>query len=313
MNKEISLNDLASALAEKTGSDVKKCIDFIKLVGRDVLEELNKYNSASIPNIGTFEKQTETSSDNEADNKNAKVIFMPDERLKNKLGSSKGTASAKASKPSKKQTAFKTFSAARAGYNNTVVVLIAIAAILLTVIGLLFINEFSSQTQTPAETSSISTTVKPDTESQSNQIAVQPGAKESNATESGDTAEEVPATETAAEQTPAGQNEVTATENYSSTYTVEQDEWLWIISKEVYSASYLWPLIFEANKSADEDPDMILPGQQFSIPVLEGTAGNLTDNDRQRLKTAYLTVVEAYENAGKTAKANDYRNRAATF
>jgi len=131
--------------------------------------------------------------------------------------------------------------------------------------------------------------------------------------QSNEAAADVAATDTATEQTPALQNEVTATENYSSTYTVEQDEWLWIISKEVYGTSYLWPLIFEANKTIDEDPDMILPGQQFSIPALEGTAGNLTDNDRQRLKTAYLTVVEAYENAGKTAKANDYRNRAATF
>ncbi len=50
-------------------------------------------------------------------------------------------------------------------------------------------------------------------------------------------------------------------------YQVMQGDSLWAISGKsgVYGDPYKWPLIFKANRSQINDPDLIFPGQQFTV------------------------------------------------
>jgi nucleoid-associated protein YgaU len=51
-------------------------------------------------------------------------------------------------------------------------------------------------------------------------------------------------------------------------HTVERDEWLAKIAGywEIYDNYRKWPLIYEANRTKIEDPDLIFPDQEFVIP-----------------------------------------------
>jgi nucleoid-associated protein YgaU len=52
------------------------------------------------------------------------------------------------------------------------------------------------------------------------------------------------------------------------TYTVERGDHLWGIAgmQQIYDDSRLWPLIYEANRSEIQDPDLIYPEQELTIP-----------------------------------------------
>lgn len=51
-------------------------------------------------------------------------------------------------------------------------------------------------------------------------------------------------------------------------YVVKKGENLWWIAKykDVYDDSYLWPLIYNANKGQIKNPNRIYPGQKLKIP-----------------------------------------------
>jgi nucleoid-associated protein YgaU len=51
-------------------------------------------------------------------------------------------------------------------------------------------------------------------------------------------------------------------------YTVERGDCLWNISgmEKIYNDSTYWPIVYDANGDQISDPDLIYPGQQFSIP-----------------------------------------------
>ncbi len=53
-----------------------------------------------------------------------------------------------------------------------------------------------------------------------------------------------------------------------STHVTEKGECLWIISSypQIYGNPFMWPLIYWANKAQIHDPDLIYPGQAFTIP-----------------------------------------------
>ncbi len=103
------------------------------------------------------------------------------------------------------------------------------------------------------------------------------------------------------EATPSG------LEDQLSEYSIEKDDWFWDISEKVYGVSWLWPLIFEANRSEADDPDQLFPNRELVIPSIKGTASNLTEEDRSRLKEAYMMVSNAYKSAGKPDKSEGYR------
>ena len=52
-------------------------------------------------------------------------------------------------------------------------------------------------------------------------------------------------------------------------YTVQTGDNLWAISSksDVYGNPYKWPLIFKANRGQINDPDLIFPGQAFTVEM----------------------------------------------
>ncbi|HAH52047.1 MAG TPA: hypothetical protein DCL80_12655 [Balneola sp.] len=98
-----------------------------------------------------------------------------------------------------------------------------------------------------------------------------------------------------------------------TTYIIEKDEWLWDISREVYGEPYLWPLIFEANKTVNDNPNLVEPSNTLMIPVLVGDSSNLTKEDYSTLAKATKLVSEAYAKAGNSERAKEYARFAAKY
>ncbi|XWN36893.1 MAG: HU family DNA-binding protein [Balneola sp.] len=98
-----------------------------------------------------------------------------------------------------------------------------------------------------------------------------------------------------------------------TTYIIEKDEWMWDISREVYGEPYLWPLIFEANKNIDDNPNLVEPANTLMIPSLEGNSSNLTKEDYIRLANATKLVSNAYAKAGNSERAKEYARFAAKY
>jgi LysM repeat protein len=58
------------------------------------------------------------------------------------------------------------------------------------------------------------------------------------------------------------------------TYSVVKGDCLWKISSVKYNTPYLWPAIWDANKSDINNPDLIYPGQVLKIPKVSDTEMN---------------------------------------
>lgn len=50
------------------------------------------------------------------------------------------------------------------------------------------------------------------------------------------------------------------------TYTVKKGDSLWAIAKRYYGDGTKWPRIYDANRNKIKKPDLIYPGQVFTIP-----------------------------------------------
>lgn len=105
-------------------------------------------------------------------------------------------------------------------------------------------------------------------------------------------------------------SETKEVESNIQSYQVQQGEWYWVISKKLYGKPHFWPLLFMENHAISEDPDSLLKLTSISVPDMEGTAENPTKKDYKDLAGATKMVAEAYENAGKTEKANEYKKMA---
>jgi len=56
--------------------------------------------------------------------------------------------------------------------------------------------------------------------------------------------------------------------SYAERHVVKKGECLWWIAeyKNIYNDPFQWPIIYDANSNLINDPDLIYPGQVFSIP-----------------------------------------------
>ncbi|MDD5065879.1 MAG: DUF4398 domain-containing protein [bacterium] len=59
--------------------------------------------------------------------------------------------------------------------------------------------------------------------------------------------------------------------SYTVRYIPERRDCLWRIAEYdyIYNNPWKWPVIYKANKNRIKDPDLIYPGQKFSIPELD--------------------------------------------
>ena len=67
-------------------------------------------------------------------------------------------------------------------------------------------------------------------------------------------------------QTDAKVEPVEPSREYVVIYNPKSADCLWKIAERMYKNANLWPLIFMANRTQIKDPDLIYPGQKFSIP-----------------------------------------------
>lgn len=75
------------------------------------------------------------------------------------------------------------------------------------------------------------------------------------------------------------------------TYSVVKGDCLWKISSVNYNTPYLWPAIWEANRSEVFDPNFIYPGEVLKIPLI---------NDEDRKKATERS--KHYRKSRKTQK-----------
>lgn len=91
------------------------------------------------------------------------------------------------------------------------------------------------------------------------------------------------------------------------TYSVTSGVWIYEIARQTYGNTRLWPLIFQANYTLNNNPDLILPNVNLNIPQLEGTTESPSSGDYMRLAEAARYVADAYERSGNLAQAEEYR------
>ncbi len=99
-------------------------------------------------------------------------------------------------------------------------------------------------------------------------------------------------------------------ETIAVSYTTGSGVWIYEIARQTYGNTRLWPLIFQANYTTANDPDLILPNVNLNIPKLEGTTDNPSSEDYRRLADAARYVAVAYEQAGNSTQAEAYRKAA---
>ena len=97
-----------------------------------------------------------------------------------------------------------------------------------------------------------------------------------------------------------------ATPKILGIHTVIPRDTLWWISDKWYKDPVLWPSIYEINRAAIKDPDLIFPGQKFDIPALAGSTANLSPEDKTLLSQGYLEAYRVYKEKGKK-DAGDYK------
>ena len=89
-------------------------------------------------------------------------------------------------------------------------------------------------------------------------------------------ATEAPAATSPASQTPAAPAAEAPTQSsMTSSYEVARGDCLWTIAgqSQIYGNPYEWPLIYKANSDKiTHGPDLIFPGQNFSIDRSAGSA-----------------------------------------
>ncbi len=89
-------------------------------------------------------------------------------------------------------------------------------------------------------------------------------------------------------------------------YNVSAGVWIYEIARQTYGNTRFWPLIFQANYTLANNPDLILPNIVLNIPQLEGSVDNPTGGDYLQLAEAARYVAQAYENAGNADQASAY-------
>lgn len=68
----------------------------------------------------------------------------------------------------------------------------------------------------------------------------------------------------------AGKTAESKAEAAARTYTVREGDTLSAIAQREYGDASEWRRIYEANRNQIDNPDLILPGQELTIPGAEG-------------------------------------------
>ncbi len=74
-------------------------------------------------------------------------------------------------------------------------------------------------------------------------------------------------------------------------HTVSMGESLWSIAGNHYGDPFLWPLIYEANQDALNNPNLLIAGNSIQLPSLNNPE-NLSQNERKMVALGYISVYD---------------------
>lgn len=328
MSKKVTYAEIIEALSGKTGFSKQKSEDFAKALINRVKKELEENGKASITNFGSFkvkdvaERQGQNPQTGEPITIPAhkRVSFTPYKALKEEVnaryahletelieeeeekGSSVSLSQAEKPAPESEEPGVKADKKERSpsgsGVNTSLIMVGILTLVIVAIASIWFLMQPDSQERVP-EQAAVEETQAPeeadqtvdetDTEDVAREAASEPESRpmQNMDTEDRDQVEE-------------------KAESTAETYTVQPNEWYWVISRKVYGKSHFWPLIYQASFTMETHPDSLEKGTALTIPSLEGSANNLTEGDYQKLSEASQMVSKAYQKFGRMDKAEEY-------
>lgn len=104
-------------------------------------------------------------------------------------------------------------------------------------------------------------------------------------------------------QTGTPQNGNNQADNRTKEITVARGQTLWGLADDEYRNPYLWPWIYDTNKSEIDNPDIIMIGQLLDIPLRSGANNELSGSDSLQVALGYVETYRWYkENKLENAK-----------
>ncbi|MEQ9308007.1 MAG: HU family DNA-binding protein [Balneolaceae bacterium] len=315
MSNKVTFSQLIEELSEKTNTSQALSNNFVSQLTDLVIETSVESGKASITNFGSF-KVIEVAARNGVNPQTGESIvipahqrlsFTPYKSLENKVNSLYADLEATFVVEEEKVVPpiFKN-PEKESGSSRTTPIMLAIVFVLLAVVAGVWYFVFRDSNATniaqeiPAEVEqpveAIPPIETPMTTTEADESAVQPEITEQVI------ADELPIEAGLVVNAPLG----------ISSHMVRQGEWFYDIARTIYKTPVFWPLIFEANFTTSQDPDILKPGKQLAIPSIENPQ-NPTANDRKKLANAAVFVSKAYTNSGKTSKALEYERMARHF
>lgn len=330
MSNKVTYTEIIEALSAKTGFSKQKSELFAKALIKRVKQELEENGKASITNFGSFkvkevaERQGQNPQTGEPITIPAhkRVSFTPYKALKEEVNAKyahleteligekedkkeqepvKPAPAVEESEPKIEQPLARADKKERSPMGaNTGLITVGILTLVVVAIASIWFLMRPGEEDAASEETAIEQQQTPESVSQ------RPGETDSEeAAEESETnePESEPMQNTNTED--RGQMEREEVSDHEI-YTVQPDEWYWTISKKVYGNSQFWPLIFQQNFTANHHPDSLEKNVRLEVPALQGSIGNPTVEDYRRLAEAASVVSKAYQNFGRTDKAEEY-------
>lgn len=322
MSKKVTYAEIIEALSAKTGFSKQKSELFSKALVTRIKEELEENGKASITNFGSFkvkdvaERQGQNPQTGEPITIPAhkRVSFTPYKALKEEVNAKYahleteliGEKEEKTEKePVSKieEPAVKADNKERSPLGaNTGLITIGILTLVVVAIASIWFLMRPGEEQVASEQAAIE---EPQTPEAASQMVDEMDSQE--APESDEEVMSRPESEPMQNtDTEAAEHKVNRAESSTEMYTVQPNEWYWVISRKVYGKSQFWPLIFQQNFTANHHPDSLEKNVQLQLPTLQGSAENPTSEDYRRLAEAASLVSTAYQNFGRSDKAEEY-------
>tara|TARA_R110000868_G_scaffold306734_4_gene568160 strand:- start:29709 stop:30680 length:972 start_codon:yes stop_codon:yes gene_type:complete len=321
MSEKVSFSKLVEELSKKTETTQSLSHDFITNLTDLVIDSTKQTGKASLTNFGSF-SIVNVAARNGVNPQTGEAIvipahqrlsFAPYKALENSVNAPYANLEATlveddASAPITKKAENESSD------SNTVVPILAALIVIAVVFGVWFFVFRNSNSTEIAQENSAPQVEKTDQTTQP-LLSSTPVNQELNSLDNTDqeTITENTSTENAVVDEIAAETRLVENAPIgTSSHIVTTNEWFYEIARKNYSRTTFWPLIFESNFTVAQDPDILKPGKELSIPSIQNSQ-NPTLNDRKRLAVAAKLVSDAYANAGKTEKANAYAKMAERF
>lgn len=311
MNNKVTYYEITEALSNATGISKQKSDDFTKGLVRYIKKELQNSGKATITNFGSFrvkdvaarEGKNPQTGESILIPAHKKVTFRPYKKLKESVNApyqNLETELVENDSPDQKKKVQPARLRSNRNNSSGAIILSGIVVLIVAVTAIWYFLDSGSGESDPSETA-IETAQTP---TRTSNLSTENNAEaEATDNEEDNIKEEVTNVAVTASTDEKADN---TSEKSETNYSVRDNEWFWVISKKVYGKSEWWPLIYQRNRSLEEDPDNLVSNMRLRIPVLKGSAENPDKEDYKKLAKAAFQVSEAYTKFNKPEKAEEY-------